>query len=312
VLYRLRADGRKVPITDGQGMDLARRKGLIQEVVVSPKRASRAPADANSAFDPQLSQPETVVLHSVELPQVQLGDREIADTPPEKAVDEGAAQDGGKLPKPLDLRSHPSLLQLQQQQQQQQSQTSRLLSECGLEPRSNSETVAQTSQGSADLAAISQSLSRISSMNRLTPDLVLAKEMAGSRSGSQTPSASAAAQQAGYMPYWGLTNSSAALPNQAMPVGATSRSSSLGGQTPVGLGGYMGGPATNAPLEQNGVAAIQRQALSQVSRHPAFLWSGCKCVREWVQGCSCCVVEDVSNCLLTCVVSLAGFPATSG
>ena len=180
ILYRLRADGRKVPITDGQGMDLARRKGLIQEVVVSPKGASKSLANANSVFGPEMSQPETVVLHSVELPQVQLGDREIADTPPEKAGNEDHAANGSHLPKSLE--SHPSLLQLQQEQSQ--AMTNRLMSECGLEPRSHSESVAQSSRNSPEIESISQSLSRISSLNGFPPDSALAREMAGTRSGS--------------------------------------------------------------------------------------------------------------------------------
>jgi len=262
VLYRLRADGRKVPITDGQGMDLARRKGLIQEVVVSPKRASKTLADANSAFGPQLSQPETVVLHSVELPQVQLGDREIADSPPEKAGDEAAPQNCGDLPKPLDLRAHPSVLQLQQQQQQQPQMNS-LMTECGLEPRSNSETVRPSSRGSPDLAGISpsMSMSRIGSMNRLVPEVATAREMAGNRLGSATPSVPAASQQPGYMHYWGSTNNSAPLPHQAMPLGVTSRNPSL---EPSGTSPYVGASAVGAPFAHT---SLQRESLTQVSHH---------------------------------------------
>ncbi|DBA81301.1 TPA: Selenocysteine insertion sequence-binding protein 2 [Trebouxia sp. C0005] len=257
ILYRLRADGRKVPITDGQGMDLARRKGLIQEVIVSPKRASKTLADANSAFGPQLSQPETVVLHSVELPQVQLGDREIADSPPEKAGDEAAPLRGVDLPKPLDLRSHPSLLQLQQQQQQ--PQTNSLMTKCGLEPRSNSETVWPTSRGSPDLTGISQSMSmsRIGSMNRLAAEVATAGEMAGNRLGSATPSVATASQQPGYMHYWGPTNNSALLPHQAMPLGVTSRNPSL---EPSGTSLYVGASAVGAPFAHT---SLQRESLSQ-------------------------------------------------
>lgn len=257
ILYRLRADGRKVPITDGQGMDLARRKGLIQEVVVSPKRASKTLADANSAFGPQLSQPETVVLHSVELPQVQLGDREIADSPPEKVGDESAPHNGRDLPKPLDLRSHPSLLQLQQQQQQ--SQTNSLMTECGLEPRSNSETARPSSRGSPDLTGISQSMSmsRIGSMNRLAPEVATAGEMAGNRLGAATPSVIAVSQQPGYMHYWGSTNSSAPLPHQAMPLGVTSKNPSL---EPSGASLYAGASAVGAPFAHT---SLQRESLTQ-------------------------------------------------
>ncbi|DBA75326.1 TPA: Selenocysteine insertion sequence-binding protein 2 [Trebouxia sp. C0004] len=251
ILYRLRADGRKVPITDGQGMDLARRKGLIQEVVVSPKRASETLADANSAFSPQLSHPETVVLHSVELPQVQLGDREIADSPPEKAGDEAAPQNGRDLPKPLELRSHPSLLQLPQQQ----PQTNSLMTECGLEPCS--ETVRPSSRGSPDLGGISQSMSRIGSMNRLPPEVATAREMAGNRLGSATPSAAAVSQQPGYMHYWGSTNNSAPLPHRAMPLGVTSRNPSLG---PSGMSPYVGASAVGAPFAHT---SLQRESLTQ-------------------------------------------------
>jgi hypothetical protein len=240
-------------------MDLARRKGLIQEVVVSPKRASKTLADANSAFGPQLSQPETVVLHSVELPQVQLGDREIADSPPEKAGDESAPQNGGELPKPLDLRSHPSLLQLQQQQQQ--PQTNSLMTECGLEPRSNSETVRPSSRGSPDLAGISQSMSmsKIGSMNRLAAEVATAGEMAGNRLGSATPSVAAASQQPGYLHYWGSANNSAPLPHQAMPLGVTSRNLSL---EPSGASPYVGASAVGAPCVHT---SLQRESLTQVS-----------------------------------------------
>ena len=259
ILYRLRADGRKVPITDGQGMDLARRKGLIQEVV-SPKRASKTLADANSAFGAQLSQPETVVLHSVELPQVQLGDREIADSPPEKAGDEAAPQISGDPPELLDLRSHPSLLQLQQQQQQPQTNT--LMTECGLEPRSNSETVRPSSRGSPELAGISQSMSmsRIGSMNRLAAEVATAGEMAGNRLGSAAPSMVAASQQPGYMRYWGSTNNSAPLPHQAMPLGVTSTNPSLE------TSGYVGASAVGTPFAHS----LQRESLTQVS-HSAIM-----------------------------------------
>ena len=248
-------------------MDLARRKGLIQEVVVSPKRASKTLADANSAFGPQLSQPETVVLHSVELPQVQLGDREIADSPPEKAGDESAPQNAGDLPKSLDLRTHPSLLQLQQQQQQQQLQTNSLMTECGLEPRTNSETVRPSSRGSPDLAGISQSMSmsRIGSMNRLAAEVATAGEMAGNRLGSATPSVAAASQQPGYMHYWGSANNSAPLPHQAMPLGVTFRNPSL---EPSGASPYVGASAVGAPFAQT---SLQRESLTQVG-HLAIMY----------------------------------------
>lgn len=242
-------------------MDLARRKGLIQEVVVSPKRASKALPDADSAFGPQLSQPETVVLHSVELPQVQLGDREIADSPPEKAGDESAPQTGGDLLKRLDLRSHPSLLQLQQQQQQQ-PQTNSLMTECGLEPRSNSETVRPSSRSSPDMAGISQSMSmsRIGSMNRLAAEVATAGEMAGNRLGSATPAVAAASQQPDYMHYWGSGNNSAPLTHQAMPLGVTSRNPSL---EPSGTSPYVGASAVGAPFAHT---SLQRESLTQVSR----------------------------------------------
>lgn len=72
-LYRMRADGRQVPLTEGHGMDLAYRKGLIQEVVVSPRKVSESAVKPDSPFGTQSSsQPENVILYSVELPQVQI------------------------------------------------------------------------------------------------------------------------------------------------------------------------------------------------------------------------------------------------
>lgn len=240
VLYRLRADGRKVPITDGHGVELARRKGLIQEVEVSPKRASLGQNGASSAFgEPQTSQPETVVLHSVELPQVQLGDREIADSPPERVGDEEAVSNGGKLTKSFNLNSHPSLLQLQQQQQQQrqQSQTNKLMTQCGLEPRSDSAHTARSSQ-SLNLSQAPHAMPD-SSMNSFQPAASLAQEVAGDRAGLGTASSSAGAMLPGYMPWWGMTNSSAPLPNQATPLAQASRSLPLR-QNPA-MGNYIGG-----------------------------------------------------------------------
>ena len=266
VLYRLRADGRKVPITDGHGVELARRKGLIQEVEVSPKRASQGQARASSAFgNPQTTQPETVVLHSVELPQVQLGDREIADTPPEKAAEEATAKDGKSLTKSLNLSSHPSLVQLQRQQQQerQQSQATNLMTECGLEPRSDSLPTARSSQSlsSSQVPQATPDLTSLnSSMTSFPPHPT--QEMAGSRSGSL---AAATAVPPGYMPWWGLTNSSAPLPNQATALAQASRSlpqqhSPSMGHYAAGIPSRLGHPG--APFE--GMGQVRTCCLLQV------------------------------------------------
>lgn len=247
-------------------MDLARRKGLTQEVVVSPKRASQLLPDGTSAFGPQLSQPETVVLHSVGLPQVQLGDREIADSPPELAGDEVGLQEGEAVRKAFNLHSHPSLLRLLQQQQQQ-SQTNSLMSACGLEPRSNSEVVGHSSQASQEAGSIthSSSMSRIGSMNGLAPEVATAREMAGNPSGTLASSVPAAAQQPGYMQYWGPANHSAPLPNHAAPPRGASGSPFLG-RPPAG-GPYGGAAVVGEPFAQSGAAALQREALSRVSHH---------------------------------------------
>ena len=251
VLYRLRADGRRVPITDGHGVELARRKGLIQEVEVSPKRASLGQNGASSAFgEPQTSQPETVVLHSVELPQIQLGDREIADSPPERVGDEEAVSNAGKLTKSLNLNSHPSLLLLQQQQQQQQrqqSQTNKLMTECGLEPRSDSSHTTRSSQSLSSSQA--PHVMPDSGMSSFQPVASPAQEVAGDRAGLVTASLSAGAMQPGYMPWCGMTNSSAPLPNQAAALAQASRSLSLG-QSPA-MGHYMAGAPV--PLGRPGI-----------------------------------------------------------
>lgn len=265
VLYRLRADGRKVPITDGHGLDLARRKGLIQEVQVSPRKGGKA--GAQSAFgEPQTSQPETVALHSVELPQVQLGDREIADSPPEKVGDAEAIRATAKAAKPLSLHSNPSLLQLQQQQQQrQQSQTDKLMTQCGLKPRDDSSDSlrhTQTSSASQSFpimpeASSSHSMGRISSMSNFPLHASqLPPDMAGSRSASAAAaSPTAALGPPGYMPWWGATNSSAPLPNQATAL--ASRSLPLGHNPAVGP--YMGLSSVHA-----GLAGVQPQGYGQV------------------------------------------------
>ena len=269
VLYRLRADGRKVPITDGHGLDLARRKGLIQEVQVSPKKGGKA--GPKSAFgEPQTAQPETVALHSVELPQVQLGEREIADSPPEKAGDAEATRATAKPAKPINLHSNPSLLQLhhqqqQQQQQRQQSQTDKLMTQCGLKPRDDSSDSlrhSQTSSGSQPFSMMpevpsSHSMGRISSMSNFPLHASqLPPDMAGSRSASVVAASSAAALgPPGYMPWWGASNSSAPLPDQATAL--VSRSLPLGHNPAVGP--YMGLASVPA-----GIPRIQQEGYGQV------------------------------------------------
>ena len=246
VLYRLRADGRQVPITDGHGMDLARRKGLIQEVEVSPKRGGRSAT--KSAFGaPQTTQPETVALHSIELPQVQLGDREIADSPPEKAGDAEAAGVGGNAAKPFNLHTNPTPLQQQQQQQQQQRQqcqTDKLLTECGLKPQGDSSHSPRSSQMLSTPKAFhsvpdssNHSMGRINSMSNFLPHLTQVPDVAGNS--SVAASSSASSLPPGYMPWWGMTNSSAPLPNQATAQAQASGSLPLG-HNPA-MGPYLGG-----------------------------------------------------------------------
>ena len=249
MLYRLRADGRKVPITDGHGMDMARRKGLIQEVEVSPKRGGRSAT--KSAFgEPHSTQPETVALHSVELPQVQLGDREIADSPPEMAGDAEAGGVGGKAAKPFNLHTNPSLLQLQQQQQQrQQSQTDKLMTQCGLKPQDDSSHSLRSSQmlsASKPFGAMpdssSHSMGRINSMSNFPPHSPQVPNIARNSSVSMAPSSSTSSLPPGYMPWWGMTNSSAPLPNQATVQAQASRS------LPVGHNPAMSPYLSGAPM----------------------------------------------------------------
>ena len=245
VLYRLRADGRQVPITDGHGMDLARRKGLIQEVEVSPKKGGRSAT--KSAFgDPQTTQPETVALHSIELPQVQLGDREIADSPPEKAGDAEAAGVGGKAAKPFNLHTNPTLLQQQQQQQRQQSQTDKLMTECGLKPQDDLSHSLRSSQMLSTPKPFhsvpdssNHSMGRINSMSNFPPHLTQVPDVAGNSSAPVAASSSASSLPPGYMPWWGMTNSSAPLPNQATAQAQASGSLPLG-HNPA-MGPYLGG-----------------------------------------------------------------------
>ena len=274
MLYRLRADGRKVPITDGHGMDLARRKGLVQEVEVSPKRGGRS-ATTSAFGDPQTTQPETVALHSVELPQLQLGDREIADSPAEKAGDaEAAAANsvvGGKAAKPVNLHTNLSLLQLQQQQQhqqqqRQQSQTDKLMTQCGLKPRDDSSHSMRSSQ--AHMLSASQpsrtmpdssshSMGRINSMSNFPPHSSQGPDMAGNSSASVAASSSASALLPGYMPWWGMSNSSAPLPHQATALAQASRSLPLGHNPAVNP--YLGG----APVPA-GPPRVQPEGYGQV------------------------------------------------
>ena len=246
-LYRLRADGRKVPITEGHGMELARRKGLVQEVVVSPKQSAQSSADPASAFGAQLSQPETVVLHSVELPQVQLGDREMVDSPPEKAGEH--PHNGGSL----GAQSHPSLPPFQRHREQ--TATNSLITECGLEPRSHSESVLPSARASPEQNGAKQSPL---SQHGLVPEFSQTSEMAGSRSGSV--SAAAAPQQPGYAAYWGLTHGSAPLPNQGMPLAPQGirpfLAPNLGNANLLGL-------APGAAFGQPGYAAMH-EAMRQV------------------------------------------------
>ena len=191
MLYRLRADGRQVPLTEGHGMNLAHRKGLIQEVVVSPNRVPQALAGANSLFGTQTtSQPENVVLHSVELPQVQLGDREVADSAPEDVDPE--QQTRQRVPQTLDLPAHPALLHLQQQHMQPH-----LLTNSGTHSAPLGDVASQ------------QAVSRINSLSSLSSEYLRASE----RELSNHAAAAAAlqAQHSSTMPQWGLPQGGVAL-----------------------------------------------------------------------------------------------------
>lgn len=265
VLYRLRADGRKVPITDGHGMDLARRKGLVQEVVVSPKRASQGQAGAKFVFgEPQTTQPETVALHSVELPQVQLGDREIADLVPQTAGD--AAGVGGKLSRSLSLHSNTSQLQ----QQQRQSQTDKLMTQCGLQPREDSSHSLRNSQMlSASQPSLTAQDSSSHSMSNFSPHPSQVLDMAGSRSASVTTSSAAAGLPPGYMPWWGISNSSEAFSSRSLPLQHNSS-----GTFPTPVGHYLGG----AP----GVPRLQTDSFGQVRQSCNAACGDCK---TFVQQC---------------------------
>ena len=250
VLYRLRADGRKVPITDGHGMDLVRRKGLVQEVEVLPKRGAKS-ATKTAFGDPQTTQPETVALHSVELPQVQLGDRELADLPSEKAGDAEAAGVGGKAAKPFNLHTKSSLLQ--QQQQRQQSQTDKLMTECGLKPVDHSSHSLRGSQrlsASKPFGAMpdssNHSMGRINSMSSFPSHSSQVPDIAGNSSASVATSSSASSLPPGYMQWYGMTNSSAPLPNQATGQAQVSRSLPLG-HNPAASPYLGGGPMPAGP-----------------------------------------------------------------
>ena len=189
MLYRLRADGRQVPLTEGHGMNLAHRKGLIQEVVVSPKRVPQALAEANSLFGTQTtSQPENVVLHSVELPQVQLGDREVADPAPEDGDPE--QQTRQRVPQTLDLPAHPALLHLQQQRMQPH-----LLTNSGTHSAPLGDVASQ------------QAVSRINSLSSLSSENLRASELELSNHAA----AALQAQHASTMPQWGLPQGGVAL-----------------------------------------------------------------------------------------------------
>lgn len=207
VLYRLRADGRQVPLTEGHGMNLAHRKGLIQEVVVSPRRVPQTLAEHNSPFATHnSSQPESVILHSIELPQVQLGDREVADSAPQDGGSEQTTRRG--VPQNLDLPVHPSLLHLQQQQMQQSLQP-HILTSSGTHSMPLGDSASQ------------RGVSRINSLNSLSSEYLKASE----REASNQAAAAAAmhAQQSSGMTQWGLPRGSVAFPGNP---GDTSRSQS--------------------------------------------------------------------------------------
>lgn len=227
-------------------MDLARRKGLVQEVVVSPKRASQGQAGAKSVFgEPQTTQPETVALHSVELPQVQLGDREIADLVPQTAGD--APGVGGKPSRSLSL--HPNTSQLQQQRQ---SQTDKLMTQCGLQPREDSSHPLRNSQVlSASQPSLTGQDSSSHSMGNFSPHPSQLPDMAGSRSASLTTSSTAAGLPPGYMPWWGIPNASGAFASRSLPLHHNSS-----GASPAPVGHYLGG----AP----GVPRLQTDNFGQV------------------------------------------------
>lgn len=243
VLYRMRADGRQVPLTEGHGMNLAYRKGLMQEIIVSPKKATASSIEPNSAFGTHSSsQPESVMLHSVELPQVQLGDREVADSAPEDADQEQKATQHG--PHTPALSANPSLLHLQQHQMQQ-----------ALQPH----LVTSSSTHSAPLnnAPHQQGMNRINSLSSLSSEYLRAREHKASNSAA----AAEHAQHSAGMAEWGVPPGSIASSGHP---GNSSRSYSAhlghmgqsGGQPhgPVGTGlptgAVVGGPQVHnsAPL----------------------------------------------------------------
>ena len=176
-------------------MNLAHPKGIMQEVVVFSRRPPQALADPSSVFGAQsISQPESVVLHSVELPQVQLGDREDAESFPENGDTKQKTRQG--VSQTLDLPAHPALLHLQQQRLQQSLQPHIL-----------------TSSGahSAPLndAASQRAVSRINSLSSLSSEYLRASKREGS---SQAATAAALqAQQSSSMSQWGLPHGSVAL-----------------------------------------------------------------------------------------------------
>lgn len=111
-------------------------------------------------------------------PQVQLGDREVADSAPEDGEPEQRTQRGG--PQSLELPAHPSLLHLQQHQMQQSMQPHLVnSSEMHSAPLSNS----------ANLRGVS----RINSLGSLSSEYLRASERESSNQ----------AQHSAGMTYWG-------------------------------------------------------------------------------------------------------------
>ena len=257
VLYRLRADGRRVPITEGHGVNLAQRKGLMQEVTVSPRKVSQTHSDANPAFPAQSSsQPESVLLHSVELPQVQLGDPEVADSTPEGEAEAGGPSKGPQMGLPYslqNLQAHPSLLQLQQRQQSQQPLPRTRDSQTHLHPSSGTHSAPLSGRPPHQAS----SAAHLSSLSSLSSEYLKASER---ESSSQAAAAALATQQASS---WGLNTPHASNPAPGSGVESAAskaqHAAHMGhvGQAPGSHGaGLPRGPFGSAPGMQHNSAPL--------------------------------------------------------
>ena len=236
-------------------MNLAQRKGLMQEVIVSPRKASQTHSDANPAFPGQSSsQPESVLLHSVELPQVQLGDPEVADSTPEGEAEAGGPSKGAQMGLPYslqNLQAHPSLLQLQQRQQSQQPLPHTRDSRSHLHPSSGTH--------SAPLSGLpthqASSAAHLSTLSSLSSEFLKASEL---ESSSQAAAAALAAQQASG---WGLNPPHASNPmsgaeSTASKTQHAAHMAQLGQAHGMHGSGFPRGPFGSAPSLQHNSAPL--------------------------------------------------------